>query len=889
MRRRLGPVWTLFLAAALLAACAGPAAMPEPAPLGAPATTAPTTGANGGPEPVTIGFAAPEFERAAYQPLIDTFNAENPDVQVRFVSLDEVARPGGGSFDPGEMLRDTVSAADTAAPFVVRAEDLASGLLLDLAPLMDADPSFERDDFYPGAFESASVDGAVYVVPRAIGVPLLAYNKELFDAAGVAPPTPGWTWEEFLAAAERLASRRGDEVDSYGFAAPESGLIALFGVLAASGDPLTQNGAARLDRPEVAVALERVAGLIEAGALFTPGLDGAEGFERMQELIRSGRAAMWLDGTLFTPPGQESALSSGLAPLPEPNPPSGLSGETSGYVISAGTQHPEATWRWLSFVSRQEIRRPGNIVMIGGGRTVPARRSLAQQSGFWRNLDAEATAAVEAGLERRAGTPRPGAEAERRREALAEALTAATGGAPATKALANAQAALERRMAEAEPSPTPSGPVAVATPEPEVIPDGATTVTFMAPGFDTARLRELARDFARDNPEVYVDVQGGFAGGPLDANRLAEQADCFMLPFTPEASAPLTNTLDLRPLIDADASFDAADLPAALLAPFERDGALRGLPYGVTLRALNYNQDAFEDAGLEAPRAGWALEELLQAALALAASGDASDPTYGFASNGLQTDDLRFFLDRMGARLTEGSGDALRSTLTDERVVAAVRYYMELLATSPHDDLSGYDRNEPLAIGGSFALVEEGRVGMWFDFGFGAVRIRIDGPERRPFTRAIAPPPLGEGSLSANDMQVSGMYIAAVSAAPEACWAWLRHLSRDISLLQGAFPARASLAESSAYLAQARPGAEEVYAAYRDALRRAPAGPAGELALDPFWFYRAVDRALEGENLELELEAAQRLSEQFLECVKGGGGHAECATAVDPEYGGYAE
>src|SRR5690606_13133428 len=189
-------------------------------------------------------------------------------------------------------------------PFFVRAEDLASGLLLDLAPLMDADPSFDRDDFYPGAFEAASLDGAVYVLPRTIGVPLLAYNRDLFDAAGLATPTPDWTWEDFLGAAERLASKRGDEVDVYGFVAPDAGLMALYGALAAADDPLAVGEeVARLDRPEVAAALERIEQLFDSGGLFAAEQEGPQGFGRMQELISSGRAAMWPDGLLVTRPG----------------------------------------------------------------------------------------------------------------------------------------------------------------------------------------------------------------------------------------------------------------------------------------------------------------------------------------------------------------------------------------------------------------------------------------------------------------------------------------------------------------------------------------------------------------------------------------------------------
>jgi multiple sugar transport system substrate-binding protein len=41
--------------------------------------------------------------------------------------------------------------------------------------------------------ESATYDGSVYGFPRDIGFSILYYNKDFFDAAGVAYPTEEWT------------------------------------------------------------------------------------------------------------------------------------------------------------------------------------------------------------------------------------------------------------------------------------------------------------------------------------------------------------------------------------------------------------------------------------------------------------------------------------------------------------------------------------------------------------------------------------------------------------------------------------------------------------------------------------------------------------------------
>ncbi|NJO83184.1 MAG: hypothetical protein HC828_10425 [Blastochloris sp.] len=57
-----------------------------------------------------------------------------------------------------------------------------------------------------------------------------------------------------------------------------------------------------------------------------------------------------------------------------------------------------------------------------------------------------------------------------------------------------------------------------------------------------------------------------------------------------------------------------------------------------------------------------------------------------------------------------------------------------------------------------------------------------------------------------------------------------------------------------------------------------------------FWFYRAVDRALQGGNLEQELADAQPFTEAYLACAQEEGADAAtCATQADPEYNGFLQ
>jgi hypothetical protein len=191
------------------------------------------------------------------------------------------------------------------------------------------------------------------------------------------------------------------------------------------------------------------------------------------------------------------------------------------------------------------------------------------------------------------------------------------------------------------------------------------------------------------------------------------------------------------------------------------------------------------------------------------------------------------------------------------------------------------------------SLIAGGRAGMWFDFGTRFLAHDPNGIQWTPgFDWAIAPPPLGKSALTANDFFVRGLYISARTRHAEACWSWLKAVSNDLSSLGADFPARSSLAESDAFTSLAPRGVVDVYKAYRTALARIPqdsvtAEAFEQPSIDYYWFFRAIDRALQGKDLERELSDAQTLTEQYLTCVRSGTAGSLCTTQVDPDYRGW--
>ena len=65
-------------------------------------------------------------------------------------------------------------------------------------------PDWKWDDFYTSERDAATVGDKIVGVPALVDNLAIVYNKKLFADAGIAPPSPTWTWDDFRAAAAKL-------------------------------------------------------------------------------------------------------------------------------------------------------------------------------------------------------------------------------------------------------------------------------------------------------------------------------------------------------------------------------------------------------------------------------------------------------------------------------------------------------------------------------------------------------------------------------------------------------------------------------------------------------------------------------------------------------------
>jgi multiple sugar transport system substrate-binding protein len=65
-------------------------------------------------------------------------------------------------------------------------------------------PGVNWSDFWVGERDVATVNGKVIGIPALVDNLAVVYNKKLFSAAGLQPPSPNWTWDQFTADAKKL-------------------------------------------------------------------------------------------------------------------------------------------------------------------------------------------------------------------------------------------------------------------------------------------------------------------------------------------------------------------------------------------------------------------------------------------------------------------------------------------------------------------------------------------------------------------------------------------------------------------------------------------------------------------------------------------------------------
>ncbi len=268
----------------------------------------------------------------------------------------------------------------------------ANSLMLDIQEYVDRDIMPEAENYFTGLFDVARYpdknESNMYAFPFAFVETVLFYNQDMFDAAGVEYPNPeGWTWDEFLAAAQALTTDEGEDglVEQYGFW--------FYGRYAHIESWVYQNGGDILsaDRQSFEADENAVETFAFLDALIheygvSPEPAEMEGI-RQQDVFPLGMAAMWVDGAwnIANNRTQLEGQDVNWALAPIPRGPNWVEDQAYGWpdllAIAPNTEHAEEAWQFVRCITG-----PARTVELTFPGKIPIYRPTAEAEE-WLELD----------------------------------------------------------------------------------------------------------------------------------------------------------------------------------------------------------------------------------------------------------------------------------------------------------------------------------------------------------------------------------------------------------------------------------------------------------------------------------------------------------------------
>lgn len=324
---------------------------------------------NMGAEPVELTFVYRD-QAADYAPLAQAFHDQYPNITIK---LDPVTP----SRDMERVFEQKMAEADAVRfpVFAVNDELLSTFLPLDMQITTSTD--FPRDDLFPGSLEGLQLNGKQLGLPAALIPYVVWYSQAKFNAAGVQPPSPDWTLEDFVTSAMEIHNADDSALSSpdYAYGICSHAVLpdgAIFTYLFGGGlfDNLYQISAPTLNRQENIDALSWYVSLRNDFGLM-PDMDRVQGVGQLVARSGCGYWLDWMDRSTYGGFGPEDAV-----PLPLPSYHKQFNISTmDGYFILNHSLHPEEAWLWIEFLMNQQA---------ASGNLIPPLQSAIQSGEYER-------------------------------------------------------------------------------------------------------------------------------------------------------------------------------------------------------------------------------------------------------------------------------------------------------------------------------------------------------------------------------------------------------------------------------------------------------------------------------------------------------------------------
>ena len=284
--------------------------------------------------------------------IIADFEKENPNIKIKLVTL-----PFGEVRNQIIASQATKTVPDLLAmnpPWTREFYDL--GILAPLDDLMAADSDFGKEDYFPASF--TPIEGNTYLMPVNALAFYLYYNKDMFEAAGLEPPT---TWEEIVSSAKALTN---PDKNEYGFTitmaeqeASNGSILFLYPLLYAQNGRTFVDGKYTVETDEMRAALNLLDQMNKDGSIL-PGTTTKSEVQMIEE-FSVGNIGMMIsnDGHLKTVSTRNPDLNFGIVPIPSVDGSTQPELRHHGWdiAISENCEHKEEAWEFISYLCSKPV------------------------------------------------------------------------------------------------------------------------------------------------------------------------------------------------------------------------------------------------------------------------------------------------------------------------------------------------------------------------------------------------------------------------------------------------------------------------------------------------------------------------------------------------------
>lgn len=245
----------------------------------------------------------------------------------------------------------------------------AGGIL----PLDDrlANSSIDTGDFIDAVAKLSDGLGGTYGLPWCAATEILYYNQDMFDAAGIDYPTNDWAYSDFLAAAEKLTQKDGDNTSVYGCTLPN--VQTWWAGIGGAGDQVYDPATGQM---VIGSGAEEFVGdcadMVSKGIMPEPSSDTAD-------LFASGKAAMaWAGSWNIATYGDTLGFNWDIATIPT-NKVKYNTLHTGFYTINASSKNQDDAWKVIEYLMSEE----GQTINSKASGNMSALKTIADQ-GAWK-------------------------------------------------------------------------------------------------------------------------------------------------------------------------------------------------------------------------------------------------------------------------------------------------------------------------------------------------------------------------------------------------------------------------------------------------------------------------------------------------------------------------